>query len=367
MRLVVAGTGIVGAACAYRASALGAEVICVDAAMPGQATAAGAGIICPWSAGADDPAWYDLACAAARAYPALIDELADAGQGDVSYRKVGALYLAEGERLEQARDQLLARRAAAPEIGDVEILGATRARGMFPPLRNDAAAVLIGGAARVDGRRLATALIGAARRNGAVIVAGHATLSVRSGRAAGVVVDGDLIGADAVVAATGAWTSSFAEPAGVTVRVRPERGQIAHFSVGRAGTGTWPVILPSDSGHYLLAFDDSRVVAGATREEGSGFDCRLTPGGLHEVLRQALAVAPGLGAATYLEARVGFRPAGPDRRPLLGPVAGAEGLVVATGLGASGLTIGPLAGAIAARVALGLDAGADLTPFDPIR
>src|SRR5258708_30748325 len=34
------------------------------------------------------------------------------------------------------------------------------------------------------------------------------------------------------------------------------------------------------------------------------------------------------------------RPAGPDIRPLLGPVQGVAGLVVATGLGASGLTLG---------------------------
>ena len=43
-------------------------------------------------------------------------------------------------------------------------------------------------------------------------------------------------------------------------------------------------MLPAASGHYLLAFDDSRVVAGATRETGAGFDVRVTPGGLHEVL-----------------------------------------------------------------------------------
>jgi D-amino-acid dehydrogenase len=157
------------------------------------------------------------------------------------------------------------------------------------------------------------------------------------------------------------------KPAGVVVRVSPQRGQLAHFSLGSADTGPWPVILPADSGHYLLAFDDSRVVAGATREPGAGFDYRVTAAGLAEVLAQALTLAPGLGAATYLETRVGFRPAGPDTRPLLGPVPGVAGLIVATGLGAEGLTMGPHAGAVAARAALGLDPGADLTPFDPLR
>jgi D-amino-acid dehydrogenase len=51
-------------------------------------------------------------------------------------------------------------------------------------------------------------------------------------------------------------------------------------------------------------------VAGATRETGSGFDYRITPAGLAEILEQALAVAPGLADGTYLETRVGFRPMG---------------------------------------------------------
>jgi D-amino-acid dehydrogenase len=64
---------------------------------------------------------------------------------------------------------------------------------------------------------------------------------------------------------------------------------------------------------------------------------------------------------------VGFRPAGPGGCPLLGPVPGVPGLIVATGLGAEGLTMGPYAGGVAARSALGLDPGLDLAPFDPLR
>jgi D-amino-acid dehydrogenase len=183
----------------------------------------------------------------------------------------------------------------------------------------------------------------------------------------GVLLGGQIVAADAVVAAAGAWTRAFLEPAGVTVAVAPQRGQIAHLSLEPADTSRWPVVLPGGSGHYMLAFDGSRVVAGATRETGAGFDYRVTPGGLAEILGQALAVAPGLADGTYLETRVGFRPIGPDIRPLLGPVPGVDGLVVATGLGASGLTMGPYAGAVAARAALGEPDAIDLAPFDPLR
>ena len=368
MRLIVVGSGIVGAACAYTASSLGAEVVLVDAASPGRATAAGAGIICPWSSQVDDPVWYSFSCAAAREYPLLVGRLDDQGETEVGYRQVGALILTStGEHQEQALQRILARRSKAPEIGDVQALTSAEAQRLFPPLGPGPAAVYIGGAARVDGRLLAAALVRAAASQGAAVRAGRAQLECRSGRAAGVTIEGQLIEADAVVAATGAWTRAFLEPAGLTVAVTAQRGQIVHISLGSADTSHWPVILPGGSGHYMLAFDDSRVVAGATRETGSGFDYRVTPGGLAEVLGQALAVAPGLASGTYLETRVGFRPVGPDLRPLLGPVPGLDGLVVATGLGASGLTMGPYAGALAARTAMGLPPGVDLSLFDPLR
>jgi len=363
MRIVIIGSGIVGASCAYVACSLGAAVVLVDAALPGQATAAGAGIVCPWwSEQADDPVWYDFACAAARYYPELIAGL---GPADVSYRQVGALILTDPDQQQVVMNSFVDRRAQAPEIGDVEALTWAEASRMFPGLGAERAVVFVGGAWRLDGRRVAAALASAAVAKGAVIMTGRAELVRRDGRAAGVTVGGELIEADAVVAATGAWTSAFLPPGAVTVE--PQRGQIAHFSVEPADTAGWPVVLPAGKGHYLVAFDDHRVVAGATRETGSGFDYRVTGGGLSQVLREALAMAPGLAAATYLETRVGFRPMSPDGRPVLGLVPGTDGLVVATGLGPTGLTMGPYAGAIAARVALGEQPGVDLAPFSPLR
>lgn len=368
MRLIIVGSGIVGASCAQEAASLGADVVLADASLPGRATAAGAGIISPWSSRVEDPAWYEFAAAAAREYPALVDHLASLGETDVGYRKVGALYLTDSPASqERLRDALLARRTDAPEIGDVRNLSGAQARELFPPLRPDTLAVYIGGAARVDGRLMSAALARAAAAQGADIRNGPARLLVRNGKATGIEHDGEAIEGDAVVAATGAWTAEFLAGAGLAVRISPQRGQIMHISLGGTDTSRWPVVLPGRSGHYMLAFDDSRVVAGATREPGTGFDYRVTPGGLAEVLGEALGVAPGLAAGTYLETRVGFRPMGPDHRPLLGPVPGIAGLVVATGLGASGLTMGPRTGAVAARLALGLPHGIDLAPFDPLR
>ena len=182
MRLIVVGGGIVGAACAYTASNLGAQVTLIDAGRDGQATAAGAGIICPWSDPAPDPARYALACAAAREYPALVAELAERGEPDVSYRRVGALLLPGSEELaEAALGRLAERHAATPEMGSVRLLSGAEARELFPPLGPVPAAVHIAGAARVDGRRVAAALTHAAERLGAVVRPGQAELGVGGG------------------------------------------------------------------------------------------------------------------------------------------------------------------------------------------
>jgi D-amino-acid dehydrogenase len=368
VRLIVVGSGIVGSACALTATALGADVTLVDADHRGRATSAGAGIICPWPSRVDDPDWFSFACAAARAYPALLGSLAELGENAVGYRQTGAMILVESpERQAEICRQLVARRSAAPEMGEITALDSSQARGLFPPLGSEFCAVHISGGARVDGRLISAAMCRAAARSGATIVGGEASLHVARGRATGVVVDAELIEADAVVAATGAWTDEFLAPAGLRIGIAPQRGQIVHIGLGPADTSQWPAILPDWTGHYMLAFDDSRVVVGATRETGSGFDYRVTPGGLAEVLGQALRVAPGLAAGTYLETRIGFRPMGPDIRPLLGRVPQAEGLVIATGLGASGLTMGPYAGELAAHVALGAEMPVNLAPFKPVR
>ena len=67
----------------------------IESDRPGRATSAGAGIICPWSSRVEDPDWYTFSCAAARAYPALIDSLADVGETAVGYRRVGAMVLTD--------------------------------------------------------------------------------------------------------------------------------------------------------------------------------------------------------------------------------------------------------------------------------
>jgi D-amino-acid dehydrogenase len=367
MHIVVVGAGILGASTAFHLTRAGAEVTIVDQAHDGRATAAGAGIICPWVSGADDAAFYRLYVEGARYYGELVPTLSELGETDLGFRRVGAIIVSnDAEELAAFNDMLRRRRADTPEMGTTSLLSPRETQGLFPPLRADLAGLHVANGARVDGRRMAAGLLRAAQGLGARAIEGHAELISEGNRVTGVRLRDATVAADCVVVTAGAWALSLLSPFNVTLPIEPQRGQIVHLHLPGKDTRDWPVVLPPGS-HYLLAFDDSRVVAGATRESGVGFDYRVTASGQAEVLAEALHVAPGLATATIIETRVGFRPVGPGVRPLLGPIAGLDGLLIGNGLGAAGLTIGPFGGRLLADIALGRTLPLDMEAFDPMR
>jgi D-amino-acid dehydrogenase len=170
-----------------------------------------------------------------------------------------------------------------------------------------------------------------------------------------------MIAAGRVIIAGGAWSPAFGEQLGVAIPIVPLRGQIIHLGLPGMETADWPIIEPF-RGHYMVCWPDSRVVCGATREQ-AGFAPHLTAGGVHEVLSEALRVAPGLAGAEIREIRVGLRPYSADHLPVLGTVPGVDGVYLATGMGATGLHLGPYCGKLAAEWALGQASEADISAF----
>ena len=365
MRIVIIGAGVLGASAAFHLARAGADVTAVDAHLDGRATAAGAGIICPWVSGVEDQAFYRLYAGGGEYYRDLIAALTEAGETDLGYRKTGAMLVSDDDR-ELAWIERTARRRRVPAMEAVTRLSPREAQAVFPPLRRGLGAVHVAGGARVDGRRLAAALLRAAEACGATIRRGHAGLVVEQGRVAGVDLGVERIRAEQVILTAGAWVDEVLRLTGITLPIEPQRGQIMHLQLNGVETKDWPVILPPGN-HYIVPFDGGRIVAGATRETGAGFDYRVTAAGQAEVLNEALRIAPGLGEGTMIETRVGFRPVGTGVRPLLGWMPEIEGLAIGNGLGAGGLTMGPFAGRLLADMVMGLPGLMDLSAFDPAR
>ena len=86
MQIIVVGAGILGASAAFHLARAGVQVSVVDQAHDGRATAAGAGILCPWVSGGEDAAFYRLYADGARYCGELVPALAELGETELTLR-----------------------------------------------------------------------------------------------------------------------------------------------------------------------------------------------------------------------------------------------------------------------------------------
>jgi glycine oxidase len=93
-------------------------------------------------------------------------------------------------------------------------------------------------------------------------------------------------------------------------------------------------------GGYIVPRADGRYLLGATVEE-RGFAARPTAGAVHELLRDAHELLPGVSELEIEELSVGFRPATPDNAPAIG-AGDVRGLTWATGHYRNGILLAPL-------------------------
>ncbi|WP_345774209.1 FAD-dependent oxidoreductase [Cytobacillus sp. S13-E01] len=364
-KYIVIGGGILGASTTYHLAKAGANVTLIDRQDPGQATDAAAGIVCPWLSQRRNQAWYKLAKGGARYYSSLIDELEADGETETGYKKVGAISLhTDDSKLDKMEERAYKRREDAPEIGEITRLSPAETKALFPTLAENYGSVHISGAARVNGRALRQSLVSAAKKHGATFLHGDASLVFSDNKVLGVEVEGETLLSDKVIVTAGAWASELLKPLGVEFLVTAQKAQIVHLSVMDTDSTDWPVVMPPND-QYILAFDEGRVVIGATHENDvEQNDIRVTAGGLHEVLDKALNIAPDLSNSTVLETRVGYRPFTPGFLPVIGPLPNYEGIVIANGLGSSGLTVGPFLGRELAKLAIGLNTEIELELYD---
>ena len=370
---IVIGGGIVGMSTAYHLVCAGATTLLIDRGDQGRATDAGAGIIAPETNSRDPEVWFHFAVAAADYYATLIQRLQEDQSDDTGYARCGQLVVAVSEDefapFENARRLILGRqeRRGRPSLDDLYELSGSAARELFPLLAPVYGALYYRNAARVDGRLLNHALRQAAAQRGLTVQPGSVErLVLQHGAVTGVVVAGETLTAGQVIIAGGAWSHTFSTQLGIVIPVAPQRGQIIHLGLPGTETGAWPIVSAFHH-HYMVAWPDSRVVVGATRETGSGFHPHTTVAGVQEVLSEAQRVAPGLAQAEIRDIRVGLRPLTIDTLPVLGSVPGIEHVLLATGHGPTGLTLGPYSGKVIADMALGQEPATDISAFQVTR
>jgi sarcosine oxidase subunit beta len=307
-----------------------------------------------------DPAERPLALASLARWPDLARELGH----PTGYRRGGGLRVALDDEAWRAAPAWVAEQEADGVALDV--VDAASARRLAPGLT---AGSLGGVYSAIDGQADAMgtvhAFAAAARGEGARIeegVGAHA-LVADGGRLTGVRrTDGVVQGCDVAVLAAGVWTSALL--AGVGVGLGLETRPLQMLLTATAPAGLDPVLgafgrklsfKQLDSGAYLIGGGwPARVVDQADNA------WELIPDSVRASLAAAREVYPCVAGASFARGWAGLEAFTPDEVPVLGPVPGIDGLLVAAGFSGHGFALSPMIGDVLARLALGRDVRAEL-------
>lgn len=358
---MVAGGGLIGLAVAWRCAQRGLSVTVADGDASAGASYAAAGMLAPVTEAAyGEERLLELCRASLERFPAFVAAVERASGVDVGLRTAGTL--AVGFDTDDMR-ALEALHAFEQELGlAAERLTPREARrrepSVTPRLRG---ALHVPGDHSVDGRALHAGLLAAARASGVRLVRSRIeALCVDGGRATGLRLrDGGELAGSTVVLALGAWSPSL--PGVPPLRVRPVKGQILRLR-GADGLleGTVRALVRGRQ-VYLVPYAKDGLIVGATVEE-KGFDATVTAGAVHDLLRDAIEVVPGVAELELVETLARWRPGTPDNAPLLGPSA-LPGLVLATGHFRNGVLLTPVTAEVIAELLVSGTLPALAAPF----
>jgi D-hydroxyproline dehydrogenase subunit beta len=359
---IVIGAGIVGAACARALAREGLQVTVLDAHFPGGGTtAAGMGHLVVMD---DSPEQLALTALSLELWRELRPSLGAA----VEYDPCGTIWVAEdAAQMDAVREK--ARLYREHDIA-CETLDARRLRELEPNLRLGlAGGLLVPGDAVIYPPRAALWLLDDARASGATL---REESRVDEITPAGVVVGDRLLEADVIVNAAGSHSVSLTPE----LPIVPRKGHLAitdrapgfcRHQLVELGYLTSAHVMTSES----VAFNvqprpTGQALIGSSREL-VGWDKSTNRDVLRQMLDRAVQFMPGIAQLPVVRTWTGFRPATPDKLPLIGrwePVdhlwiaAGHEGLGITTSLGSARLL---------ADLVMGRRPPIDAAPYAPTR
>jgi glycine/D-amino acid oxidase-like deaminating enzyme len=352
---VVIGAGVIGASIAYHLTRLGIRPLVVEEHDP----AAG-------SSGACDGLVFlqskkpGLHLKLALASRARFDALQEALGPGIEFRATGGMCLVETEaELAAVRRFVTAQRATGLEV---ELLDGDAARRREPNLSARVIAATYSPAdAQVNPYGLTFAFLRAARAAGAQVLTGRPAVGIRvnRGRVEALQLADGTVSTPLVINAAGARAAEVGRWVGLEIPITPRRGQIlvtaavpplirhCLISAQYVAAKFDPEIARSGMGFSVEQTDNGNLLIGSTREF-VGFDRRTTLDGLRTIAARIAPVIPALKRVPVIRAFGGLRPYTPDGLPILGPVAGVEGFVMAAGHEGDGIALSAVTGEIIA-------------------
>ncbi len=357
--VVVIGAGVVGCSVAYYLAREGIDVTLLERdAIGSGASAHATGSLSLLGAEFSPGASFEMARASYAEFPRLVPELESATGIDLLYQRRPSLRLALDDEEAATIRELMAWQQ--PHVSMCWIDG-QEVRAIEPRLSPSIlGAVYEDESAQLDSYRLNLALARAAELKGANIlyreVTGLAFPLDRAGprgpRITGVSTSSGVIHCGSVVVAAGTWSRAFTPWLGFPVPVRPMKGE--RLLLDYPGDPL-PVLISSPKRGHMISRTDGLTSVGSTggrdydRKElfwGEEFDRQPTETARLELLQRAIDVLPDLERAELVQQLAGSRPLSPDSKPIIGPVPGWDGILLATGHTTKGIHLGPITGRI---------------------
>lgn len=335
-RVVVIGAGIVGLLTALELRRRGHRVVLRSEGIAEGATFAAAGMLAPAAEiqYGQGPLW-DIMREAGDLHRELAARLPGAGYRDASTLVVGR----DTADLAALHDLAAVQRSTGAEVH--ELTGAALRREEGALLRGLAGGVLLSRDHQVDPRLLAAAAQAAFESEGVDGMVGP-PVEIRLGPVASC----EDTGADRIVLAAGLGVPEIDGPhRGLDLALRPVRGDVLRLRVPTS------LLLPGEDNLvtrtvraivrgrpvYLVPRDDRTLVLGATSREDDL--AGTSAGGVLQLLQDAAEILPAVRETELIEVTTRDRPATPDDLPLLGPVPGAEHVIVSTGYHRHGILL----------------------------
>jgi len=233
---------------------------------------------------------------------------------------------------------------------------------------------------RVNPADLTAAYAAAARRAGARIVeqAEVVRLALAGGSVVGVETADGRMAADLVVVAAGLWSRDLLAGIGVALAQWACRHFYVIADVSPPPARDMPSFVAPDDliygreevGRLLFGCFDEDAITLDPEELPQPFSFTLLPplwDKLAPYLERAIALIPALERAGIRHFVNGPETFTPDGRPLIGRIAGVEGLILATALNSTGVTWSAMTGALVADLAAGRAPRFDAARYDPLR
>ena len=350
--VVVIGAGVVGCSVAYYLAREGINVTILEREAIGSGASAHAtGSLSLLGAEFSPGPSFQIARASSSEFRQIVPELESATGMDLLYQRRPSLRLAlDDEEVDLIKSLMVWQQ---PHV-KMHWIDAREVHSIEPRLSPSIiGAVYEDESAQVDSYRLNLALGRGAELMGANILYREVTGLVTSGPTiSGVKTASEDIPCGTVVVAAGTWSRAFTPWLGFPVPVRPMKGE--RLLLNYPGEPL-PVLISSPKRGHMISRMDGLTSVGSTggrdydQKElfwGEEFDRQPTESARLELLQRAIDVFPDLERAELVQQLAGSRPLSPDSKPIIGPVPGREGVLLATGHTTKGIHLGPITGRI---------------------